>query len=435
MLINKVVLINIIIVTIIIIATMIEAGIVYDEKMNAVRITDFPVDMPCTLERLAKMDKTFGWNQITYDKEKSVCTVNCNLIIGTNDGTNTILRIGGKDHPEEILVMKGNVYISPYWIKGENKGNYWKVEKKLNSLVLGDKKDKKIKAVLKLAARKTIYCGRMPDMKKKQWGGGIYIYNSEITAIEQKPGSKIGDPQRGNLYFTGNVELDNATISWVKGAIYGLLQGYRKEYLVKNTAFINVGTALLNGGQFATGCKFENCNTAVKDYGSLNAKLIDCIFKNNKRNWILDHTNNGLTCIDCTWERTELPNTIKSWTYKNKTRYPKFISKRHIIIQVVDANDKPVFGAQVKIKPDKPGSGFPEHKVFKTGKEGKTPGKDNLAKAPLLTEVIKTATDTPDKPEIKEFLYTVTVAKDDKTSSKGGIKAKTSWVTVKLVLK
>ena len=65
---------------------------------------------------------------------------------------------------------------------------------------------------------------------------------------------------------------------------------------------------------------------------------------------------------------------------------------------------------------------------------GRTPGKDNK-EALLLTEIIKTATDTPDKPEVKEYSYTIKAsAQGFNPNSIKNFQPQKSWEKVRVVL-
>lgn len=69
------------------------------------------------LARLAAADRAFGWNRVHYDGISNVCAVAGDLIIGANDGTETVLQVGSAECPDETLIMRGNLNIYPCFIQ------------------------------------------------------------------------------------------------------------------------------------------------------------------------------------------------------------------------------------------------------------------------------------------------------------------------------
>ena len=428
-------------------------AISYDEGVKAIRICDFPKDMPCTLKRLAEVNGLFGWNKVTYDKASDTYTVTGDLWIGNNDDTETYFQIGGKEHPGETLIMKGNIFVRPYWKRGQNEGkHWWYVPKKVNRLTLGVQGDETVKAALKFDCNPqnhfALFTGLLIEadgkviMPNEAWGGQLFVYNSLITAVTQKPGYEVGSAirplPRGALllYGNGNV-LDNAEISWVKGYVgYGrTCHAWKRdscEYSIVNTVFSHCGYVCASVEKMA-GCKFVDCVSPVQDAGDADVEFTDCVFSRNTHNFTLKWTGTGVTCIDC-----EIGAPLKGDSYvakrAEKGQFPKFISKRHVVVEVADAAGKPVTGAEVTVKAEQPGAGMLENIRHVTGKDGKTDGK--AGKNPiLLTGVIKTATITQDQPEVQTFSYTVTASHDGKTAALKGVKPDKSWEVVRIVLK
>lgn len=417
-----------------------ESAVFLDSEREAIRLIDYPPEVPCTLRRLAKLDELFGWGKVDYNAETSACTLTCNLIIGSNDSTETVLQVGTEDAPQETLVMKGNLYIHPYFVSGDNEGVYWRVPKLMNALVLGSKENRGVRAALKFACtpneKYTLYCGHLPwiDRDRRQWGGGLYAYDSVVTALRPAPGYEIGDAKRGNAYLHGSVVLDRAEISWVKGWLYGLQLSHSKDYSLKDTLFDHVRVPLLNGHQKAVGCTFSNCETAVKDYGSLDAELIGCTFRSNARHWSLPYTKKVLVCVDCEWDSPRLGNEYRARSKDGKTWYPTFSCRRHIVVEVVDRAGEPIDGATVTFRAEQDGCDVLQNREQRTGADGRTPGKGQDG-AILLTEFIKKATDVPNQPEATTFSYTFrATAQGYRAGILKGVQPKQSWDTFKIVL-
>ena len=61
------------------------AAVDYLPERDLLWVTDYPADLPCTPELLARVDRAFGWGKVQYDQADQTCTVACNLWIGRND--------------------------------------------------------------------------------------------------------------------------------------------------------------------------------------------------------------------------------------------------------------------------------------------------------------------------------------------------------------
>ena len=420
-------------------------GIVYNEQYNALWVTDFPGEFPCDMQRLTAVDRMHEWGKVAYDKATDTYTVSCDLMIGTNDGTETYFRIGSKEHPKETVVMKGHVGVAPYWIKGENEGEYYRVPTLVNRLTLGDAKDKSVTAALKFDCETRGQYGLMiggflPAWEKKaqQHGGQLHVYNSTITAARQDRDHALGLPTRGNILLSGDdIVLENATISWVAGFVgYGLASGLGRTRRIVDTVFENSGVGLVNGKNEVVGCTFRNMGDAVIDWGSIDATLIDCTLEGNDRNVTLRYTKKGVVCIDCNIGAPKKgdvfdPRTTASLKTKN---YGEFVSRRHVVVEVVDGNGKPIPGAEVNVKCEQ---GVPEtvenwkHAVNAAGKTPAKGEKDSI----LLTEVVKKCTDTPNEPKVTEYSYAVAAsAAGYADNTANGVKPVESWKVIRVVL-
>ena len=107
--------------------------------------------------------------------------------------------------------------------------------------------------------------------------------------------------------------------------------------------------------------------------------------------------------------------------------------RRHLVVEVVDGAGQPVKEAKVSFQPEQPDCDLILRPTFTTDAQGRTPGKGQ-AKALLLTEFVKIATDTPDQPETKIFTYTIIAEKGGKRATITEVKPETSWKVVTLKL-
>lgn len=400
------------------------AGVYVDAARDAVVVVDYPASLPCTPARLAAMDRACGWGRVEYDAAAQTCTLTGGLIIGANDGSETVFQVGASDRPRERLVMRGNLYIHPYFIQGENGEVYWKAPKRMNALVLGDRTNQSISAALQFACtpaeRWTLFVGKLPwlDAGLVQWGGGLYAYHSRIEPLDSAPGCEIGDNVRG--VYMGATVLENSRIAGVKGMLYGMGMAVHtpdlKDYSIRDTVFERVEFPLADGVHKLYGCKFINCGTAVLDRGGVNAELTDCVFQGNDRNWSLTYTDQGVVLVDCAWDAPRLGDVQRTWTNRaGKVQVPKVTVRRQTVVAVQDAAGRPVAGAEVVCQAEQEGDGLPPLRKAKTDAQGRTPA-PGMPGVLLLTDYIRTAAAEPEPPAVSEYSYTLTAAAGGKTA-------------------
>ena len=416
-----------------------DAGVFYLPEKSAIWVTDYPEAWPCTMARLLALDQMNGWGRIAYDQEADAYTIDCHLWIGANDGSNTYLQLGSKQHPGETLILRGNLVVYPYYIQGENPGKDPRdAPHEVNRLTIGVEDDPSISAALKIDsrpdARHTIYVGRLPNEQRLQHGGQFHVYHGTVTANIQDRDHAVGTGKQRVILTGDSIVLKHATYSWMGGvAAYGMYAG---NAVVEDSLFDNCGTVIYNGLQDLKRCIFRNCQRAVNDAGALDAVLTECVFEQNEQNWYLAHSKQGLVAIDCTYDQPRKGNWYRSWVnpQTGKAQYPSFTSRRHIIVEVVDEGGKPVPKAVVETTCQQGDWGAVDNRKAATDIEGKTPGKGDKG-AILLTEVIEKATDQPGQPEVKEYSYQIKVSAPGlKGVSIKNFRPKESWKVLRVIL-
>lgn len=426
------------------IACVAHASVFHDDEARCIRVVDFPEDTPCTLERLLYMDRLCGWGKVVYEQDTDTYIITGDLSVGSNDGTDSCFQIGSRRHPRETLVMRGNLVVHPYWIEGENREEvHWKAPEAVNRLTIGVPGEDSVAAALKFddkaGAGYTLSLGayRAADgTLKRGHGGQLHVHYGAITSATAKPDGEFGSKSGvGGMHLGGDsVVLDHATLSWMAGAA---TYGMGHNAMVHDSLFDHVGTAIINGKHDLVGCTFSNCEVAIKDYGSLDAVLTDCVLQGNEHNWTLTYSDKGLVCIDCAYDQPRKGNVYQCWenTRTGQTQYPSFISKRHIVVEVVDEAGKPVPEALVKVRCEQETTEIAENATQETSKLGRTPAKGEDG-AILLVEVVKQATDVPNQPKVTEFTYSI------EASAEGFAPAKLqrfqpiqSWQVVRIVLR
>ncbi len=413
------------------------SAIFYDGDANCIRVVDFPQAAPCTLRRLLQMDRRYGWGKVQHDPATDTYTVRADLAIGTNDGSETYFQIGGAEHPREVLLMDGRLVVQPYWVQGENRGaSYWRAPRKANRVTLGVAGDPSVQAALKFRGDHTLYVGReiLPGgALKTGYGGQLHVHYGTITTAD--PGQPFGPKNsRVGMCLAGDsIVLDHATLSQIRGfATYGM--GQNAE--VNDTLFEDCGSAIINGRHNLRNCTFRRCGVAIRDYGSLDAVLTNCTFESNKANWWLTFTNKGLVCIDCTWDTPSKGNQFRCWTSRRtkQKQYPCLVSKRHVIVEVLGSNGKPVQGAKVRVRSERGATALAENSEQTTDRAGRTPGQGS-ADAILLTEFSKRATDAPNQPSMTRCSYSIRVTAAGLPPREiKGFSPERSWQVVRVVI-
>jgi len=415
-------------------ACSVKAACTYDAQKNAISVVDYPESVPCTLNGLLTADKMNGWGKLSYDQAADTYTVACDLIVGANNGTHTYLQVGSKEHPNEVLVLRGSLVIPPYWVKDVNTQPQHMAPKCVNRVTLGLASDPSIKASLKFDCRKSGEFG-LSVGKDLCLGGQLHVFNSTITSTAQKPGlGWAGPPPLPHPFMGGeSFVFDHATIAWCEGA-FGYHMNARAAQ-VKDTTFEYGESANYGGNHLWRGCTFRHMKEAIFDSGGLDMTLINGVFEDNVRNWALPYTDKGLTLIDCTIKPPTAGNRMACWKNEGKTRYPNVWIKHHVVVEAADAAGKPVPGAQVEVACEQKAENTVGNAKAPTGADGKTPGKEDEAKAILLTESQEKATDVENKTAVTEYTYEIKAsAPEVGTVSVKGFKPTENWQTVKVVL-
>ena len=432
--------------------TPVLGDIEYDAELDAYRVSDYPKEYPCTPELLAEMDGLLGLGKVTRDRGTGACTIACNLLIGSNDGTDTYFQVGSLKHLRETLVMRGNVYVCPYYITGESRhSQWWHARQRINRLTIGGEGKPAIQAALKFGALASgeqfwLVTGERPERDGKCTlgrGGQLMVWNGLVTATKQAKGHEIaGLRLRGDGFL-----FVNSTLSWVKGMMtYGAYSGWRKTIRVADSVFAHGGVAVVGGKQELTNCRIVGCNTAVLDYGSIDVVLRNCTLEGNQHNWNLrfpGKASPALVCVDCdigpstTGNLMQQQETASIRGFRAKgvpLRSPQLISKRHIVVQVIDADGKPIPNAEITVRQEQPGADIDEGRRYQTDRAGRTVDSD-CPEAILLPEWRQVVTDATASSSATEFSYTVSAAAHGRTAEVKGIRPDRSWKVVTIQLR
>ena len=417
-------------------------GVVYQEKDNALWITDYPESDPCTPMKLYELDQKNGWKKVEYDKATDTFKIDASLWIGNNQNTNTYFQVGDDQHPEIALIVKGNVFVKPYWERGKNPGKNWwsrKGKRYINRLTLGNQSNDKIKPVLKIdnSVRKgyslIIGGGKINNIH----GGQLHAYNATITAASMDKKSAIGviaGKSAGRIFlggYQGNI-LQNVVLSHAAGMMsYAIYNRFKDS--MNNVTFSDGGIALSSSMTSISDCVIKNCRVGIYDMGNLNLTMRNCKLENNQTNWDLRNGGKGITFIDCEIGEPKNRNVLLKRQKAGRTIYPQVILKRHIIIKVTDKDGKPVPKAQIKITPDITDSDL-EELIFTTDKQGMTSGKGS-SNAIMLVEEKLQASETL-TPVNRKFSYTITAEVPWLSPSQiKNFKPTKSWETITISLK
>ncbi|MCD6361269.1 MAG: hypothetical protein J7M38_10445, partial [Armatimonadetes bacterium] len=171
--------------------------------------------------------------------------------------------------------------------------------------------------------------------------------------------------------------------------------------------------------QAMTGCTFTDCGTAFIGSSRFDVVMRDCTFSGNEHNWSLPYKS--LIAIDC-----DIDDFGRgSYSVERKTF---FISKRHVIVRVVDAEGRPVKGAEVRASTlETPPAAEYDLLQAVTGTDGRTPGR-GVKGALLLSELLITAPEAEGaEPRRTDYSYIIEARAGDRTVRIEGFTPRESW--------
>jgi len=388
------------------------AGVGFDAASNVLLVTDFPAEFPCTLKRLASVDRQCGWGKVAYDAAADAYMVSCDLrsaprrhghVLPSRDEGQPEGGAGHARHPGRRAVLgRGR----------ERRGQVVGGAPARQPPDPRDPQDPAITPALKFDCRTRGQYGLRLGANNSA-GGQLHAFHAVIAAATPDKAHAFGLPPRGDLCLLGDgLVVERTTISWVAGMmLYGVAADMRRDYRIQDCVFENAYSGLSNGRNELTRCVFRNMDMAVNDYGSLDAILTDCVFENNDCNLALTFTSRGVVAVDCVFQPPKKGDVYRGYVNPaTKTKqYPSLTSRRHVIVEVVDEQGKPLPGAQVTVRNEQGVYENVERGKAVTDATGRTPGQGD-AKAILLTEAVRKATDTENQPAVTEFTYTVAVS-------------------------
>lgn len=396
------------------------AELTYDKAANTILVAGFPLDKPAALADVLKADQAGGWNVVKHDQATDTYVISADLAIGLSDGSDTVLAIGSANHPNQTLILKGDLRVNA------PKEKSYMLYTGSNALTIGVPDNPQIKPTVKFDCSEdgeyTFSIGL---------GTTVQLYNATLTAATLD--GKHRPHWRGSPGSPGRFEMINSVLSG-----FAWLGIQTSEATVRGCVFEQIGTVLGNGAQWAENCVFRNCGAALSDGGCLDCTVVNCRFENNKQNWILRHTARGIRAVDCFFGESEV-REVMCQRWKNPQtggwQYPTFFAQRHIVVSVKDAAGKPVADAKVTVANEQGDPSAVAHGVALTDQEGKTPAPGS-GNALLLTDYLYRASEDPKNPIEKRYTYTVTVTAPNYASAKvTGIDPDETWVVKEIIIK
>lgn len=392
------------------------AGLVaYDESTRSLYVMGYPAAAPATPALLAQLDRLYGWDVVQFDEAQRRYVLDAHLVIGWNDGSETCFDIAGAAGTSCTLTVRGNVIVYPCHVPGINRELPPRATPAGRSrLTLGRPDDPGAAGTLLIEsstnAAHTLYVGFVPntDTGAALTGPGaeIHAYHSLISALHQAPEGALGiisgrrGPGTPGVRLGASPVLVNSRLAWAEGYYLASLD---KSARVEHTTFEHGQAGVYNAWCVnpILGCVFRNLHSAVRDGGSIVLTMTDCVFENNRHNWVLTHSNRGLTLIDCQWTAPAAGDIIQAWDNPRtgKRQYPHVISYRHIVVAVVDAQDRPIANAVVSVENEQKDLAAAAPPRLRTDAGGRTPGKGENG-ALLLKEFVRRATDNENQPDI-----------------------------------
>lgn len=366
-------------------------------------------------------DQRNGWKITDYDQATDTYRLQASLDIGSEEDLGTFFQLGRNNHPQETLVVCGDVWIRPPRVSSKRSDGRARI---CNRLTLGDPQDPAINATLKIACTKAKEFGlaigrRTKDQAEWAFRGDLHVYHSTITAAT---------PDRAHLvagyvdfdgvptsWYGSDIRLIDATISWITD-VYGV-QAHNS--VLEGATFEHGDQMITNGRQVIHHCTFRDLQVAVCEGGCLDATVIGCRFSDNERNWTLGAVQSGIVTggiemIDCETGPQRRPVDLR----KNEIApqqaiashvplYPTYTELRSLVVKVADAAGQPIPDAWVNVSCDTDANAV-RRGLATTDERGLTPD-DPEGQAILITQRKLQATDDPKQPREFSFRYEVSV--------------------------
>lgn len=427
------------------------AGLVcYDRDNGSLHVMGYPAAAPATPALLLQLDRLYGWDVVRFDETQRRYLLDAHLVIGWNDGSDTFFAIAGAGQSGEVMKVRGNVVVLPAHIPGQNAPLPPSITPSgRNRLTLGAPGSADSGGMLLIEsstnAPRTLYVGFVPPDAQGQTlsgpGAELHAYHSVIAAaVSGKAGAMSAASGRRSGGAPG-VRLGAAPVlvnSRISGADGYILSSLDRNARVEGTIFEDSLTGVYNCWTVhpIAGCVFRGMDAAVRDGGSIVLTMADCVFENNVHNWVLTHSDRGLTLVDCRWNAPAQGDVFQAWDNPRtgKRQYPFLISQRHVVVAAADQDGRPLDGVLVSVENEQGELAAAAPPRLRTGADGRTPGK-GVHGALLLTEFVRRTTDTAGRPETTDYTYKITVSADGYApASVAGYLPGKSWDVVQIEL-
>lgn len=373
--------------------TVAAAGVHYDAQSNILWVIDYPRDTPCTPQRLWTADRLHGWGAVSRDMHTGrQYTVNAELRIGADNGTDTYFRIGNADPAPLTFVMNGDLRIM-------NSGNSVHGGTGVNALFVGAADDAPGKTTLLLAPEAGLLAGA------RRAGEGdsdrlkiLPVSGLEITMNRATVSCAQQEAQFDRLWLKGaRVDLCDVHVSRAQNGVYILGQ---QKSTVERVVFEDCGVALHHfwgrAGVTVRHCVFRKCEVALNAPNRI--EVLDCLFEQNTRNWVVRNMD-WLIFRDCGIHEPRGSNLFELGETAARLGWPSRMEFRVTLhVAVRDASGNPVPQSAVTARDS-------------SGEITKRTVTDDNGRAPLVLPASRlTGTSIPNQPETREMTYELHVS-------------------------
>ncbi len=379
------------------------ATVVFESGTRTMIVADFAESAPARLESLLRADRANGWNLVRKDAGAQTYTVDANLQVGRNDGSETWMQIGCPLLANETLILNGTLILAPYLVVGVN-DRY--APACVNRLTLGNRTNSAIRAALKIGGKDhTIVSGKLPDGRggwQNGYGGELHIYHGVLA-------SASGRREIARPYWSGLVTLDRALVAGFNAA--ALFGAARQRASIRDSIFENNASVFSAPDQAAEGCCFRENTTVIAGIQGNTILLHGCRFERNARNWQL--TSGGrIELTDCQVAPGAQPDVYAAQPGQSS----RAVFRRQVAVRVENDAGDPVARARVRAVPRETGEDLVANNYAITGTDGCTPGAGD-ARAIILTHSI-IAADADGVPVTTFFHYDIIAESNGRTISR-----------------
>ena len=383
----------------------------YMEDENVLWVRGYPERAPATPADLVTFDRERGLGKVEHDEAADTTRLGAALWIGDNQDAGTFFQVGSVEHPQQVLVVLGTVWVRPPRASVKRSDGRSAI---VNQLTVGMPENPGVQARLTLL---TDGSKRVPgvlqlgeydaEVKSAIYGGDLHVFNSAVEVRDAATAQPATAREFSRWYMT-NLQLVDSRIAGLVTTIHAHFQ--HTVYRVQGTRFENGRVTLY--GLRVSDCEFHNLRQVIRD----RAQLIRCALTDNEENfWFDSSAGEDVILIDCSVGASRKPLRIarndidpRKAAQTRRRIVPTVQDRRTLQVRVIDSQGTPVPQAWVRVEPRET-RGMVVNEVLLTDDHGLTT--QDIDKCFQLVYRKWSAANDPFKPKLETFTFVVSAWK------------------------